>query len=98
MKTGESWAGKLEIAAGGPRVIERFGDGEAIVLCFNCSELRWRHEDLKNAGAEWDHPEYQPHITLSTESPGLDVMAIQPYTGPIVLGPEIYEEVKNAGS
>lgn len=90
MAVGESWSPELKIGAGGPRLMERFG--EATVLLFTASELRWRHEAIKEAGASWDHPEYQPHITISYgDRRPLD--EIDPYQGEIVLGPEIFAEV-----
>lgn len=91
MKIGEAWASELKIAAGGPRLMERFGD--ATVLLFKASELEWRHEAIREAGASWDHPEYQPHITISYGFKG-DLDTIEPYQGEIVLGPEIFEEVE----
>jgi uncharacterized protein len=90
MKVGEPWEGEIEIAAGGPRLMERFG--EATVLLFAGSRLSWRHEEIIRAGASWDFPEYQPHITIAYgEAP--DLAAIEPYRGKIVLGPEIFAEV-----
>ncbi|MCW7544891.1 DUF1073 domain-containing protein [Aurantimonas litoralis] len=88
---GESWSPKLEIGAGGPRQMERFG--EATVLLFTASDLRWRHRDIIEAGATWDHPEYQPHITISYGDKR-PLAEIEPYQGEIVLGPEIFEEVQ----
>lgn len=88
---GESWSPELNISVGGPRQMEQFG--EAAVLLFNASELRWRHEEIERAGASWDHPEYQPHITISYGFKG-DLSKIEPYQGPIVLGPELFAEVK----
>lgn len=87
---GESWSPKLEIGAGGPRQMERFGD--ATVLLFTASDLRWRHRDIIEAGASWDHPEYQPHITISYGDKR-PLTEIEPYQGEIVLGPEIFEEL-----
>jgi hypothetical protein len=87
---GESWSPKLEIGAGGPRQMERFG--EATVLLFTASDLRWRHREIIEAGATWDHPEYQPHITISYGDKR-PLAEIEPYQGEIVLGPEIFEEV-----
>jgi len=84
--------GEMTIAPGGPRIIERFG--EAVVLQFASSRLTWRHEDIKRLGAETDYPEYQPHVTISWNAAGLELSKIEPYTGKIVLGPEIFEEVK----
>jgi len=90
-KVGESWSAELKIAAGGPRAIEQF-DGGAIVLLIKASELEWRHEDMKRAGASSDYPEYQPHITISYA--GMPEGTVEPYQGEIVLGPEIFSEVK----
>jgi len=92
MKVGESWAGELKVAAGGPRLMERFG--EARVLLFKAAELDWRHERIKAAGASWDHPEYQSHITISYDPESPDLESIEPYQGEIILGPEIFAEVK----
>jgi uncharacterized protein len=91
MKVGESWSPELKITAGGPRLMERFGD--ATVLLFTANELRWRHEAAREAGASWDHDEYQPHITISYGFEG-DLSKVQPYQGEIVLGPELFAEVK----
>ena len=91
MAISESWQPRIVVAAGGPRVMEKFGD--AVVLRFNSNDLRWRHEEIKGAGASWDHPEYAPHVTISYKYEG-NVDDIPPYTGRIVLGPEIFEEVK----
>jgi phage-related protein (TIGR01555 family) len=91
MKVGESWAAELKIAAGGPRLMEKFG--EAKVLLFKAAELDWRHDDIKRAGASWDHPEYQSHITISYDPDAPDLADVEPYQGEIVLGPEIFAEV-----
>lgn len=86
--------GKLTIAPGGPRLMEQFG--EATVLQFASSRLAWRHEDIRNMGAEVDHPEYQPHITITWSKPAdLDLSTVEPYRGKIVLGPEVFEEVND---
>lgn len=94
MKVGQSWSDKIEVAAGGPRMLDAFGkSGEAKVLMFASSELSWRHQEIKDAGASWDHPEYQPHITISYAEDAPDIETVEPYRGKIVLGPEIFEEV-----
>ncbi|WP_152045491.1 phage portal protein [Aureimonas psammosilenae] len=89
MKVGESWESELKIAAGGPRVMEQFG--EASVLLIPGRSLKWRHEEIREAGASWDHPEYQPHITISYGGAPADLSKVKPYQGEIVLGPEIFE-------
>lgn len=95
---GSDWSGdengNLRIKPGGPRTVERLGDGDAVALLFQNDDLRWRHERIIEAGASWDWPEYRPHITLSWQAEGVDVGALEPYTGPIVLGPELFAEVR----
>lgn len=91
MEVGESWQSTIEVAEGGPRLMEQFG--EARVLLFKAAELEWRHEAIKEAGASWDHPEYQPHITISYDPDAPELEDVQPYQGKIVLGPEIFAEV-----
>ncbi|WP_299663855.1 phage portal protein [uncultured Ruegeria sp.] len=93
MKVGQPWESELEIPAGGPRMMEQFG--EARVLLFAASRLSWRHEEIKQAGATWDHPEYQPHITISYAENAPDLNDVEPYKGRIVLGPEVFSEVKD---
>ncbi|QIG69503.1 putative portal protein [Rhizobium phage RHph_Y1_1] len=89
------WAdgkGSMTINAGGPRLMEQFGD--AVVLQFASNRLAWRHEDMKRLGAETDFPDFQPHITITWDKPeGMDLRKVEPYRGIIELGPEIFEEV-----
>ena len=92
MKTGESYATELTVPEGGARLVERLGAvGDATVLMFTSSELSWRHHDITDAGASWDWPDYQPHVTISydPEAP----TDVEPYLGRIVLGPEVFREV-----
>lgn len=90
MKISESYVSELKLEPGGPRMLEKFG--EAKVLLFKSFELEWRHQAIIEAGASWDHPEYQPHITISYgDSPDLE--SIDAYQGEIILGPEIFQEL-----
>lgn len=91
MRVGESWAPELKVGPGGPRLMEQFG--EATVLLFTANELRWRHEAVSEAGGSTEHAEFQPHITLSYSFKG-DLSKVEPYQGEIVLGPELFSEVK----
>jgi phage-related protein (TIGR01555 family) len=92
MKVGDSWQGsELKVDAGGPRLLERFGD--ALVLSFASGALQYRHREIGESGASWDHPEYQPHVTLSWDAPQVDVDTLAAYNGPLVFGPEIFEQV-----
>lgn len=70
--------------------MEQFG--KATVLLFSSSDLQWRHMAIREAGASWDHPEYQPHVTISYEFDG-ELSEVEPYRGKIELGPEIFEEI-----
>jgi len=94
MKIGAAWYnesdGKLSIPPGGPRMMDKFGD--ALVLLFNSWQLSSRHGYMRELGASWDHGDYQPHITIAYNSDKLPG-TITPYTGPIVLGPEIFEAI-----
>lgn len=84
--------GKLMIAAGGPRVVEPLGDRTA-VLMFASSDLSWRNREMREKGASWDWPDYQPHISLTGEP--VDLANVEPYRGKIELGPEIFEEIRS---
>jgi hypothetical protein len=94
MKAESMWTeeddGTMTIAPGGPRSVEAFGD-DAVVLEFSCADLRWRHEHLKSIGAVHGHADYKPHITIGR---GYIPEDIRPYTGVIVLGPEIFSEIE----
>lgn len=90
---GTSWSEKLDIAAGGPRQMERLGpNGEYIALLITANELVWRNREIREAGASWDWPEYQPHISIQVGG-DIDLSKVEPYQGCIVLGPEIFEEI-----
>lgn len=92
---GESWSPRLEIAAGGPRQMEGLGqDGKYKALLITASELVWRHRAMIEAGASWDWPEYQPHISIQIGGE-IDLSKVEPYRGKIVLGPEIFEELRD---
>lgn len=91
MKVGESFEDAVRVAEGGPRIMEQFGDAK--VLSFASSALSWRHEAIKHIGATWDHPEYQPHITISYDPNSPEIGDIEPYQGEILLGPEVFSEI-----
>lgn len=96
LKMPTTWEEEIIIPAGGARVMDRFGeDGSARVLRFNSPSLKWRHQDLIDSGASSSHDEYSPHITISWNS-GLEGPEEEwptGYSGPIVLGPEIFETI-----
>ena len=92
---GEDWAsdarGRLRIKPGGARAFEEF-EGGASVLAFVSNDLQWRHEAMVAAGAVWEYDDYNAHITITYGEVPADV---EPYQGPIVLGPEIFEEIRH---
>ncbi|BCQ68229.1 hypothetical protein PEQA60_22190 [Pseudomonas sp. Eqa60] len=97
MKAGEAYSsrddGGVTVRPGGPRMLEVFGEG-AVVLAFNSSDLSWRHMSLREIGASWDYPEYQPHITITYNLGDVDVSKVEPYRGEIILGAEVFKPIK----
>ena len=101
MKMDQDWyasgdgKGELTVNPGGPRMLDALGEKkDAIVLLFSSTDLQWRHMAMREQGASWDWPEYQPHITITYDKPeGMDIDQVKPYRGKIVLGPEIFEEI-----
>ncbi len=90
---GEDWSGdrqgRIHLKPGSTRAFEELGDG-AQVLTFVSSDLEWRNRSIIDAGASWDFDHYHPHITITYGDVPDDV---EMYQGPIVLGPEIFEEI-----
>lgn len=86
--------GNLTIIPGGPRDVDIFGD-DTLVLRFNSRQLKWRHEEMREAGASSDYGDYKAHISITKSIDGLNLDNIKPYTGVIELGPEIFEEIKD---
>lgn len=77
------------------REIKELGDKGAAVLCFHSDLLSQRWQALRQLGASWDYDSYKPHVTISYKAPdGLDLAAVKPYAGELVLGPEEFDEVK----
>jgi phage-related protein (TIGR01555 family) len=97
MKMGTGWDqdtdGKLKVAAGGARLVDRLGDKGAVVLLFASSPLSWRHEDMVRNGASHDFDEYQPHVTITYEGSDLDLSTVEPYRGELIFGPELFDVV-----
>jgi hypothetical protein len=95
-KAGNDWGdeedGTLLIPPGGPRAIEIMGD-DAITLEFTDERLKWRHQQIIDAGAAHGYIEYRPHITFARGTSIPD--DVTPYTGPIVLGVEIFTEIRD---
>jgi hypothetical protein len=102
LKVGEdSWGndenGGLTIKAGGPRVNEQFG--KYLVLAFASTDLCWRHRSiLDRTEGTWEHDDYTPHISISRDPGAIDPLQIEAWKGPIVLGPECFEEIEVEGA
>jgi phage-related protein (TIGR01555 family) len=103
MKLGSDWGsgsdadGNLRIKPGGVRIVERLG--KAVALLFTSSDLSWRHVQIKEGGATWDYADYQPHLTITWQAAeNMNLDDVEPYRGPIELGPEIFEEVSDGWS
>lgn len=95
MKFGEPWNSKITVEPGGPRLHELFGENsDVLVLQFASGELDYRHRAAREFGASSNHPEYQPHISLTLNGKDVDLDNVEPWQGEIVLGPEIYQEIK----
>lgn len=85
--------GQLRIETSG-RYVSPLGPNGAIVLGFKSEKLQNRWSDILNAGASWDFPEFNPHITITFDASGVDTAMVKPYLGPIVLGAEVRTQVE----
>lgn len=68
--------------------------GTATVLRFTSPELAARWRAFRRAGASWDHPAYEPHVTLTYQPPArwpTPPGEMEPYRGPLHFGPERYK-------
>lgn len=75
------------------RYLDRFGKEKSVlVLKLNAPELVERWEEFKAAGAKWDWPDFQPHITLTYDAKEIDLNQITPYHGDLIFGPEVCVE------
>lgn len=71
-------------------------DGGACVLEIKSPDLLERNEALRAQGIHSKFPDYRAHITITYKKPkGLKVENIEPYRGPIILGPEVFEEASS---
>jgi len=69
---------------------------KVLVLKVEHQGLHDRFKTAKKAGATWDYPEYQPHITLATGvDPDLDISKIPLPAIVLDTGPEYTEELSD---
>lgn len=72
----------------------RDAERRALVLAFCSDALRTRWQAIIDAGASWDWPHYQPHVTLTYQSGAhVDPWLINPFFGKLEFGPEVFAEV-----
>ncbi len=67
------------------------GDAGAIVLPISGDamlKLKGDWNRYRKAGASWDFPSYQPHITLTYDKGEVDLDKVEPFVGSITLGGE----------
>lgn len=79
----------------GKRCLKAFGpNNDVTVLTFAAPELVMRWDSIRSKGASWDHAAYEPHVTISHDPENTGLLEASPYEGPLVFGPEVFEEVK----
>lgn len=86
-------AGGQLVAPMTARSIQQFG--KATVLGFESPELHGRWQLLRQAGASWDFPSYQPHVTFTYDPGDVPLDQVQPYRGPLLFGPEVFAEIND---
>lgn len=72
------------------RTVQPLGREGAVVLMLGSESSRTQplaaaHQALRDAGASWDFPSYEPHITITYSGQGVDLSKVEPYRGPISL-------------
>lgn len=83
---------KRLVARGGTRRITLLGN--AIVLTFDNEALTARWQALRDAGCSWDYDGYTAHISLTYNvTPDVDLATLEPYSGPLIFGGEVYEPI-----
>lgn len=83
----------ISVPGQGDRVVAPLGDKGAVVLKFHSNELHQRWQQLRDAGASWDYPGYQPHVSITYDGTGTDLANVKPYDGRIELGSEQFAPV-----
>lgn len=82
------------VPKGGPRIVDRIGDQGAVALHFFSGHLEQRNREMRNSGASWDYADYVPHVTLTYDAGDIDLKSIEPYTGELRFGPEVFEPIQ----
>ncbi len=87
------------VVRGGTRTWAQYG--KASVLTFTAPELQRRWKTFKEAGASWDFPSYNPHITVISGKETRDDLPpafedLPPFAGDLMFGPELFNEIKDS--
>jgi hypothetical protein len=78
------------------RKVEMFGkEHNVLVLQFSSDELLKRNQEFLDHGCSYDFPEYKSHVTISYNASDVDISDIEPYTGVLEFGPEIFKEIND---
>lgn len=80
----------------GGRSVRLFGT--SLVLCLECPALTARWQAWRDAGAEWDYPDYTPHVTFADlkHQGGATIDASEAFDEPITLLPEVVERPRSS--
>jgi hypothetical protein len=85
---------KVTISEKTPRYLKILGaDNDCLALIVESSYLKHRWKQTRSEGCSWNYGTYHPHITIAKPFFG-DVDGIPCFTGKIVLGYEIFEDIK----
>ncbi len=68
--------------------------GTALVQRLYSKRLDKAHQRFRDGGASWDFDKYLQHFTIMTDAADYKFKKLKPYTGPIELGPEYFEVIK----
>lgn len=82
---------------GGPRQLEVWGQRgkRCVVLLISSETLKWRNDQFRRAGCSSDYADYQAHITITyKDAEDFDLSTCEAYQGDIILGEEVWEEIK----
>ena len=69
------------------RLITRMGG--TIALLFGSVALTARHREFRDAGADWGHPNFRPHVTIAVDD-WRDLGGIVAFADDLVFGGEIW--------
>lgn len=70
------------------------GVKRTLVLTFKCPQLSKRHKELMDEHkAQWDFPNFKPHVTLSYQAAGFDLASLPKFKHPLRIVGEYVEEL-----